>query len=180
MKAKAELSTAWLLAEGVPQHAHRAPSKDRDTYSGQFSHSSRPTPWCHGLQHTRPPCPPLTPRVDSNSSALSWWSHPISSSIVPFFSCLQSFPASGSFPMGQLFASGNQSIEISDSASVLPMNIQGGFPLPLTGWISVQFKGLSRVFSNTTVEKHQLFGAQLPLWSNTHIHTWLRKNHSLD
>ena len=125
--------------------------------------------WPHGLQHTRPPCPSPTPRACSNSGPLSWWCHPtISSSVSPFSSCLQSFPASGSFPMIQLFVSGSQSIEAS--ASVLPMNIQDWFPLGFTGWIS---KGLSRVFYNTTVQKHQFFSAQPSLWSSSHIHTWL-------
>ena len=97
----------------------------------------------------------------------------ISSSVIPFSSCLKSFPASGSFPMSQFFASGGQSIGVTTSASVLPMNIQGWFPLGLTSWISLQSKGISRIFSNTTVQKHQFFGAQLSLWSNSHIHTWL-------
>ena len=106
----------------------------------------------HGLQHARLPCPSPTPRVDSNSCPLSRWSHPmISFSVIPFSFCLQSFPASGSFPMSQLFASGGQSIGVSISASVLPMNIQDWFRLGWTGWISLQLKGLSRVFSNTTV-----------------------------
>ena len=109
----------------------------------------------HRLQHTRPPCPSPTPRVYSNSCSLSRWCHPtISSSVVPFSSQLQSFPASGSFPMSQFFASGGQSIGVSASASVLPMNVQGWFPLGLTGWISLQSKGLSSIFSNTTVQKH--------------------------
>ena len=100
--------------------------------------------------------------------------HPIiSSSVVPFSSHLQSFPASGSFPVNQFFSSGDQNIGASDSASVLPMNIQDWFPLRLTGLISLQAKGLSRAFSNTTVQKHQFFNAQLSLWSNSHIHTWL-------
>ena len=130
--------------------------------------------WPHGLQHTRPPCPSPTPRVYSNSCLLSRWCHPtISSSVVPFSSCLQSFPASGSFQMSQFFASGHQSIGVSASASVLPMDIQGWFPLGWTGWISLQFKRLSRVFSNTTVQNHQLLLAQLSLESNLHIHTWL-------
>ena len=113
----------------------------------------------------------------SDSCPSSRWCHPaILSSVVPFSSCLQSFPASGSFPMSQLFESGGQSIGVSASASVLPMNIQDWFPLGWTGWISLQSKGLSRVFSNTTVQKHQLFGAQLSLWSNSHIHTWTLEN----
>ena len=107
-----------------------------------------------------------------HSCPLSQWCHPtISSSAIPFSSCLQSFLASGSFPMSQFFASGLQSI--GASASVLPMNIQDWFPLGWTGWISLQSKGLSRVFSNTTVQKHQLVSAQLSLYSNSHIHTWL-------
>ena len=117
----------------------------------------------HGLQHTRLPCPSPTPRVYSNSSSSSWWCHPtISSSVVPF-SCLQSFPSSQSFQMIQFFASGGQSIGVSASTSVLPMNIQDWSPLGWTGWISLQFKGLSRVFSSTTVQKHHFFGAQLCL-----------------
>ena len=125
------------------------------------------------LQHTRPPCPSPTPRVYSNSCPLSQWCHPaISSSVVPFSSCLQSFPVSGSFPVSQFFTSGGQSIGVSASASVLPMNIQDWFPLGWTGLI-LQSKGLSRVFSNTTVQKHQLFSVQLSLWSKSHIHTWL-------
>ena len=117
--------------------------------------------WPHGLQHTRPPCPSPIPGAYSNSCPLSRWCHPaISSSGVPFSSCLQSFPASGSFPMGHFFASGGQSIGGSSSASVLPMNIQDRFPLGWIGWISLLSKG---VFSNTTVQKHQVFGAQLSL-----------------
>ena len=115
----------------------------------------------HGLQHVRPPCPSPTPRVYSNSYPLSRWCHPaVSASVVPFSSCLQSFPASGSFQMSQLFTSGGQSIGVSASTSVLPMNIQDWFPLGWTGWISLPSKGLSRVFSNTTLQKHQFFGAQ--------------------
>ena len=110
----------------------------------------------HGLQHARPPCPSPTPGVYTNSCPLSWWCHPtISSSVVPFSSCLQSFPASGSFQMNQLFTSGGQSIGASASTSVLPMNIQDWFPLGCTGWIFLQSKGLSRAFSKTTVQKHQ-------------------------
>ena len=117
-----------------------------------------------GLQHARPSCPSLTSRVYSNSCPLSWWCHPtISSSVIPFSSHLQSFPASGSFKMSQLFASGGQRIGVSASASVLPMNTQDWSPLGLTGWISLQCKGLSTVLSNTTVQKHQFFSAQLSL-----------------
>ena len=116
----------------------------------------------HGLQHARPPCPSPTPRAYSNSCPLNPWCHPtISSSVVPFFSCPQSFPASGSFQMSQFFTSGGQSVGVSTSASVLPMNIQDWFPLGWTGWISLLSIGPSRVFSNTTVQKHQFFGAQL-------------------
>ena len=111
--------------------------------------------WPHEPQHARPPCPSPTPRVYSNSCPLSQWCHPIiSSSVIPFSSCLQSFPASGSFQMSQLFSSGGQSTGVSASTSVLPMNNQDWSPLGWTGWISLQSKGLSRVFSNTTVQKH--------------------------
>ena len=124
----------------------------------------------HGLQHARLPCPSPTPRACSNSCASSRWCHPnISFSVILFFSCLQSFPASGFFQMSQFFISGDQSIKVSDS-SVLPINIQDWFPLGLTGWISLQSKAISRVFSNTTVQKYQFFGTQLSLWSNCHIH----------
>ena len=112
----------------------------------------------HEPKHTRPPCPSPTPGVYSNSCLWSWWCHPtISSSVVSFSSRLQSFPASGSFPMSQFFTSGGQSIRVSASTSVLPVNIQDWFPLGRTGWISLQSKGLSKVFSNTTVQKHQFF-----------------------
>ena len=137
--------------------------------SVQFSHSTMSDSlWPHEPQHTRPPCPSLTPRVHPNLCPLSWWCHPtISSSVVPFSSCPQSFPASGSFPVSQLFASSGQSIRVSASTSVLPMNTQDWSPLEWTGWISLQPKGLSRVFSNTIVQNHQLFGTQLPSQSNT-------------
>ena len=133
--------------------------------SVQFSHSVmsnslRP----NGLQHVRPPCPSPTLRLYSNSCPLSQWCHPtISSSVIPFFSWFQSFPASGSFPMSQLFASGGQSTGVSASTSALPVNTQDWFPLGWTGWISLQSNGLSRVFSNTTVQKHQFFSTQLSL-----------------
>ena len=117
------------------------------------------TLWLRGLQHVRLPCPSPTPGAYSNSCPLSQWCHPtLSFSVIPFSSHLQSFPASGSFPMSQFFTSGGQGTGDSDSASVLPMNIQDWFPLGWTGWISLQSKGLSRVFSNTTVQKHQFFG----------------------
>ena len=129
------------------------------------------TPW---TQHTRLSCPSPALRVYSNSCPSSWWCYPtISSYLVPFSSHLQSFPASESFPVSQFFASGGQSIGVSASASVLPMNIQDWFPLGWTGWISLQSKKLLRVFSNTIVQKHQFFSTQLSLWSNFNIHTWL-------
>ena len=146
--------------------------------SVQFSHqvmsdSLRP----HEFQHARPPCPSLIPGVYSNSCPLSRWCHPaISSSVVSFSSCLQSFPASGSFQKSQFYASGGQSIGVSTSISVLPMNIQDWSLLGLTGWISLQSKGLLRVFSNTTIQKPQFFSAQLSLRSNSHIHIWLWMN----
>ena len=126
----------------------------------------------HGLQHARLPCPSPTPGAYCNSCPSSQWCHStISSSVLPFSSCLQSFPESGSFPMNQFFASGGQSIGVSASTSVLPMNIQGWFPLGLTGLISLQPKRLSRVFSNSTVQKHQFFSPQPSLWSNSHTQT---------
>ena len=129
--------------------------------------------WPHESQHARPPCSSPTPRVYLNPCPSSWWCHPaISSSVVPLSSCPQSFPILGSFPMSQLFAWGSQSIGVSASASVLPMNTQDWSPLGWTGWIFLQSKGLSRVFSNTIVQKHQFFGTQLSSQSNSHIHTW--------
>ena len=129
--------------------------------------------WPHESQHARPPCPSPTPRVDPNSCASSRWCHPaISSSVVPFSSCPHSLPASGSFPMSQLFAWGGQGTGVSALASFLPKNTQDWSPLGWTGWISLQSKGLSRVFSNTTGQKHQFFGAQLSSQSKSHIHTW--------
>ena len=141
----------------------------------QFSHSVVSNSLrLHGLQHARHPCLSPAPGVYSNSCALCCWCHPtISYPVVPFSSCLQSFPASGSFPMSQFFTSGGQSIGVPASASVLPKNIQDWFPLGWTGWISLLSKGLSRVSSNTTVQKHQFFCAWLSLKSNSHIHTWL-------
>ena len=125
------------------------------------------------LQHARPPCPSPTPGVHSYSCPSSRWCHPaISSSVVPFSSCPQSLPASGSFPMSQLFTWGGQSIGVSVSASVLSMNTQDWSPLGWTGWISLQSKGFSRVFPNTPVQKHQFFGAQPSSQSNFHIHIW--------
>jgi len=126
----------------------------------------------HEPPHARPPCPSPTPRVYPNSCPLNWWCHLIiSSSVIPFSSCLQSFLAAGSFQMSQFFPSGGQSIGVSASVTLLPMNTQDWFPLGWTGWIFLQSKGLSRGFSNTTVQKHQFIGAQLSLYSNSHIHT---------
>ena len=158
--------TVWQLWE--PQKLIRRPLEMRlkeyrpSVQSVQFSHSvMSDSLWPHGLQHARLPCLSPTPRAYSHSCPWSWWYHPtISSFIIPFSSHLQSFPASGAFPMSQFFPSCGQSIGVSPSASVLPTTIQNWFPLGWTGWISLQSKGLSRVFSNTTVQKHQFFGAQ--------------------
>ena len=139
-----------------------------NAYSVQFSHSVLwDSLWPHALQHARLPCPSPIPRVYSNSCYPTIWS-----SVIPFSFHFQSFPASGSFPMSQFFTSGGQSIGVSAS-SVLPVNIQDWFPLGWTDWISLQYKGFSRVFSNSTVQKHQFFCTQLSLWSNSHVHTWL-------
>ena len=133
------------------------------------SNSLRP----HESQHSRPPCLSPTPGVHSNSCPLSWWCHPaISSSVVPFSSCPQSLPASESFPMSQLFTWGGQSPGVSAITSFLPKKSQGWSPSEWTGWISLQSMGLSRVFSNTTVQNHQFFSTQLSSQSNSHIHTW--------
>ena len=146
----------------------------RNQHNRLFSHSVvsnslRP----HRLQHAKLPCPSWALKACSNSCPSSQWCHPtILSSVVPFSSCLQSFPASGSFPMSRLLASGGQSIKGLASASVLPVNIQDWFPLGLNALFSLLSKWLSRVFSSTTVRKHQFFGAQPSLWSNSHIHTW--------
>ena len=154
-------------------HSGRHIHSDNRQPSVQFSHSSvSDSLWPHGLQYARLPCPSPTPRACSNSRAPSQWCHPtISSSIVSFSSHLQSFPGSGSFPRGQFFTSGGQSLGVSASPSILPMNIQVWLTLGLTGWILLQSKGLLRIFSNTTDQKHQFFSAQLSLWSNSHIHT---------
>ena len=142
--------------------------------SAQFSHSvMSDSLQPHESQHARLPCPSPTPGVHPNSCPLSRWCHPaISSSVIPFSYCPQSLPASGSFPMSQLFGWGGQSVGVSALASVLPMNTQDWSPLGWTAWIPLQSKGLSRVFSNTTVQKHQFFGAQLSSQSISHIHTW--------
>ena len=156
----------WLMVSSNFLYAYKVSLSlwwREDTSSVQFSHSVMSNfLWLHESQHARPPCPSPTPGVYPNSYPLSWWCHPtISSSVVPFSSCPQSFLASGSFPMSQLFSSGNQSIGVSASTSVPPMNTHGWSPLRWTGWISLQSKGLSRVSSNTTVQKHQFFSAQL-------------------
>ena len=164
----------WFLLEGK-KNCQLSIKKLRSQHpvpSVQFSrsvvsNSVRP----HELQHAKPPCPSPTPRVHSNSRPSSRWYHPaISSSVVPFSSCSQSLPASESFPMSQLFAWGDQSTGVSALASFLPKKSQDWSP---SEWISLQSKGLSRVFSNTTVQKHQFFGAQLSSQSNSRIHTWL-------
>ena len=137
--------------------------------------------WPHESQHARPPCLSPAPGVHSDSCPSSRWCHPaISSSIVRFFSCPQSLPASESFPMSQLFTWGGQSTGVSASTSLLPKNTQDWSPLEWTGWISLQSKGLSRVLSNTTVQKHQFFSTQLSSQSNSHIHNDYWKNHHLD
>ena len=141
----------------------------------QFSHSvMSDSLWPHETQHARPLCPSPTPKVQPKAHPSSQWCHPaISSSVIPFSSCPQSLPASESFPMSQLFTSGGQSTGVSPLASFLPKNTQDWSPSEWTGWISLQSKGLSRVFSNTTVQTHQFFSAQLSSQSNSHIHTWL-------
>ena len=140
------------------------------------SESLRP----HGLQHTSFPCPSPSPGVRLNSCPSSQWRHPsVLSSVYPFSSCSQSFPALGSFPMSQFFTSGGQSTGVSTSASVLPMSILGWLPLGLTGLISLQSRGRSRVFSNTTVQKHQFFSTHLSSQFSSHIHNWLDPNTKL-
>ena len=162
MSSSLSLCTPIISPKGSPFHLFQL---FYQTSSVQFRHSVvsaslRP----HELKHSRPPCPSPTPGVKSNSCPLSRWCHPaISSSVIPFSSCPQSLPASGSFPMSQLSAWGSQSTGVSVSASALPMNTQDWSPLGWTGWISLQSKGLSRVFSNTTVQKHQFFSTQLSL-----------------
>ena len=152
----------------------------RKVSSFLFSHSVvSDSLWPHGLHHAKPPCPSPTPRVHPNSCPLSWWCHrTISSSVIPFSSCLQSFPASGSFPMSQSFTSGSQSIGVSVSASVLPMNIQDWFPLGFTGLISLKSNGLSRVFSNTTVQNSSVLSFLFSSTLTSINDYW--KNHSFD
>ena len=170
------LSTFQVLHSKIPRECVKTwivPNHVYNTFfvSVQFSRSVvsdslRP----RESQHTRPPCPSPTPGVHPNSCR--WWHPAISSSVVPFFSCPLSLPASGSVPVSQLSAWGGQSIGVSASASVLPMNIQDWSPLGWAGWISLHSKGLARIFSSTTVQKHQFFSAQLSSQSNSHIHTW--------
>ena len=158
------------------QHYRSVHRLDSVSSVAQSSDSLQP----HEPQNTRPPCPSPTPGVHQNSCPLSWCYHPtISSSVVPFFSCPQSFQASGSFPMSQLFPSSGQSTGVSASTSVLPINTQDWSPLGWTDWISLQSKGLSRVSSNTTVKSINSLALSF-LYSPTHIHTWSLKNHSLD
>ena len=167
----------WLTTRSI---THSKCTSYFSVYSGtqfssvQFSRSVvSDSLWPHGLQYIRLPCPSPTPRACSNSSPSSRWCHPtIPSPVIPFF-CLQSFPASGAFLSSQFFASGGQCIGVSASASVLPVKIQDWFPLGLTGLNSFQSKGLSRLFSNSTVQKLEFFGVQLSLWFNSHIDTWL-------
>ena len=165
----------WNLLREQFLHAFVVSPRALQFSSVQFSCSvMSDSLWPLGLQHTTLPCASPSTGAYSNSCPSSQWCHPtISSSVIPFSSHLQSFPPSGSFPVSQFFASGGQSNGVSASASVLPINIQDWFPLGWTGWISLQFKGPSRVFSSTTVQKHQFFSAQLSLWSNFHILTWL-------
>ena len=162
----------FLFAKQNNQITNTIPIKSIS--SVQFSHSvTSDSLQPHDLQHARPPCPSPTPGVYSNSCPLSRWCHPaISSSVVPFSSCPQSLPASESFQMSQPFTWGGQSTGVSASASFPPKKSQGWSPSGWTGWISLQSKRLSRVFSNTTVQKHQFFGAQPYSQSNSHIHTW--------
>ena len=148
-------------------------------YSVHFSHPVVSSfLWAHGQQHARLPYPSPAPGAYSDSCPSSWWCHPIISSSVTLFSCLQSFPASGSFPTSWVFPPGGQSIKVSASVSVLPMNIQGWFPLGLTGLISLQSKGLSKVFLlQHHSSKASVFSTQLSLWSSSHTHTWLLEKH---
>ena len=159
------LTTCRLVSIPFPSKMNDKDLHANSLFSVQFSCSLMSNClWPHELQHSRLPCPSPTPGVHPNPHPSSRWCHPtVSSSVIPFSPCPQSFPASGSFPMSQLVASGGQSIGVSASTSVLPVNTQDWSPLGWTSWISLQSKGLSRVFSNTTVQKHQFFGAQLSL-----------------
>ena len=165
---------AILLLGKIPKKIQHPPKQILPFISVQFSRSVvSDSLWPHESHHARPPCPSSTPEVYPNSCPSSqWWRPAILSSVVPFSFCPQSLPASGSFPMSQVFSWGGQRIGVSASASVLPMNTQDWSPLEWTGWIFLQSKGLSRVFSNTIVQKHQFFSPQLSSQSNSHIHTW--------
>ena len=179
-RSEAEKPILMVLYYGLSREKNNIRVNDMHSQA-RFSHFSSVAQSCPTLcnpmdwmKHARLPCPSPTPRACSKSCPLSQWCHPtISSSAVPFSSCVQSFPASGSFPMSQFFTLDGQSIGVWALASVLPMNTQDWFPLGWTGWTSLQSKGLSRVFSSTTVQKHQFFSAQLSLWSNSDIHSWL-------
>ena len=169
------LSDSKMTEREAEDGTNRESSIERHTFSSvQFSCSvMSDSLWPHESQHARPPCPSPTPGVYSNSCPSSRWCHPaISFSVIPFSCCHQSLPEPGSFPMSQLFTWSGQSIGVSASALVLPMNTQDLSPSGWTGWISLQSKGLSRVFSNTIGQKHQFLGAQLSSQSNSHIHTW--------
>ena len=163
--------SSWAaLTQKIPQTSH-SPAISSVQFSRSLVSNSL---WPHESQDARPPCPAPTPGVHSNSCSSSQWCHPtISSSVGPSSSWPQSLPASESFPISQLFAWGGQSTGVSASASFLPINTQDCSPLGWTGWTSLQSKGLSRVFSNTTVQKHQFFSTQLSSQSKSHIHTWL-------
>ena len=163
----------WRRLLRVPWTARR--SNQPILKEVQFSRSAvSDSLWPHESQHARRPCPSPSPGVHLDSRPSSQWCHPaILSLVVPFSSCLQSFPASGSFPVSQFFRTGGQSIGVSASTSVLSVYIQDWFHLGLTGLISLQSKGLSRVFSNTTAPKHQFFGLKPSLWSNSYTHTCL-------
>ena len=162
-----------MKQEKVGRRDHKISISSVQFSRSVMSDSLRP----HESQHARPPCPSPTPGVHSNSRPSSRWCCPaISSSVIPFSSCPQSLPASGYFTMSQLFTWGGQSIGVSALASFLPKNTRDWSPLEWTGWISLQSKGLSRIFSNATLQKHQFFGAQLSSQSNSHMYTWLLEN----
>ena len=168
------MNCIWSVVLLICADIHNRVLWHREFSSVEFSRSVvSDSLWTHESQHARPPCPSTSPGVHSNSCPSSQWCHPaISSSVIPFSSCPQSLPASESLPMSQLFAWGGQSTGVSALASFLPKNTQGWFTLEWTGWISLQSKGLSRVFSKTRVQKYQFFGTQLSSQSNAHIHTW--------
>ena len=173
MRTKSE----WMPTKNLEcclEQREKSSTTIANTYSVQFSHSlMSDSLQPHESQHARPPCTSPTPGVYPNSCPSSQWYHPaISPSVIPFSSCPQSLPASGSLTMNQLFTWGGQNIGVSASASVPPMNTQDWSPSGWTGWISLQSKGLSRIFSNNTIQKHQFFCAQLSSQSNSHIHTW--------